>query len=203
MTAEKDKTVQKTILVVDDNKEILEYIRRGLGQHGYKLITAEKGAQALAILNNNPVSFALIDIRLPDINGLALSKKIVSMYPKIVIILMTGYPEVRNVLNVLQNQIYDYIIKPFRIQQLLIAINRAFQHAELLRQKDHYQARATALQKENDALKLEIRKLIGPPRRDSQPVAKKPRVNKKIINSYKQHQNYPDQIQSPEKKSSK
>jgi len=203
MTAKKINTLQKTILVVDDNKEILEYIRRGLGQYGYTIITAENGKKALSVLQNKPVRFALIDIRLPDINGIELSKKIVSMDSKMVIILMTGYPEVRNVLKILQNQIYDYIIKPFRIQQLLIAINRAYQHAELLRQRDHYKVRTTELQKENEDLKLEIRKLIGPASRDNKRVDNRPRLNKKIINSYKQHQNYSDQMRTPEESSSK
>lgn len=190
------------ILVVDDNREILEYIHRGLTHHGYDVRVVDRATKALNLLENNEFQFALIDIRLPGMDGLELSDRIVADFPKVIIILMTGYPEIQHAMKVLKNQIFDYIIKPFRIQQLLIAIRRADRFSQLLKENTIYRDKIAKLRKENESLQIELRRLFPAINFSNSSTGSPKQTHKNVIDLYKKQQRNANQKKSGSNKNS-
>jgi DNA-binding NtrC family response regulator len=183
---------QKTLLIVDDNYEILNYLSNTLSNHGYKIIEAENAKEGLALAKKfNPV-VAFLDIKLPDFNGIELSKRISSILPQIIIILMTGYPNIRDALKNLEDRVFDYLIKPFKIQQLLMSMKRAKKYSELVEENNQYQKEIQSLEQKNDELRAEIRQLLGTLNRDSRKALGKTKPKNKYLDSYKKQQEYSD-----------
>ena len=182
----------KTLLIVDDNKSILDYLKAHLGNHGYKIQTAQHAKEALAKTQNQHPNFALIDIRLPDVNGVELSKQISSLLPEIIIILMTGYPSVKNALQNHEDRIFDYLIKPFKIEQVLMSLKRSVKYSRLIEQNNKYKEEIKSLHQDNKELQIKIRKLMGKTtNKGNQAIQKSPK--NRYLDSYKKHQDYSDE----------
>ena len=192
MIKNKTKKRQKKLLIVDDNYEILNYLSNTLSNHGYKIIEAENAEQGLALAKKfNPV-VAFLDIKLPDFNGIELGKQISSILPQIIIILMTGYPNIRDALKNLEDRVFDYLIKPFKVQQLLMSMKRAKKYSELIEQNNQFQKQIQSLEQENDELRTEIRQLLGNLNRDNRKALGKTKPKNKYLDSYKKQQDYSD-----------
>ncbi len=181
----------KTLLIVDDNKSILNYLKAHLGNHGYKIKTAQNAKEALARTQNQHPDFALIDIRLPDVNGVELSKQISSLLPEIIIILMTGYPSVKNALQNQEDRIFDYLIKPFKIEQVLMSLKRSIKYSKLIEQNHQYKEEIKSLHQDNKELQIKIRKLMGKTANKGNQAIQKSSKNR-YLDSYKKHQDYSD-----------
>ena len=192
MPENKTKKGQKKLLIVDYNYEILNYLSNTLSNHGYKIIEAENAEQGLALAKKfNPV-VAFLDIKLPDFNGIELGKQISSILPQIIIILMTGYPNIRDALKNLEDRVFDYLIKPFKVQQLLMSMKRAKKYSELIEQNNQFQKQIQSLEQENDELRTEIRQLLGNLNRDNRKALGKTKPKNKYLDSYKKQQDYSD-----------
>jgi len=192
MPENKTEKGQKKLLIVDDNYEILNYLSNTLSNHGYKIIEAENAEQGLALAKKfNPV-VAFLDIKLPDFNGIELGKQISSILPQIIIILMTGYPNIRDALKNLEDRVFDYLIKPFKVQQLLMSMKRAKKYSELIEQNNQFQKQIQSLEQENDELRTEIRQLLGNLNRDNRKALGKTKPKNKYLDSYKKQQDYSD-----------
>lgn len=188
MVAENKDNSKQTFLIVDDERHILEYLSAQLKHYGYRTITAADAKQAISLLKSNKPDIALIDIRLPDINGIELSKKISGLIPHVIIILMTGYPNIEDALQNVENQIFDYLIKPFKTQQLLMSLKRSKKYAELIQQNSDYKKKLDLLREENQELRSEIRKLIGNSTRNKKGI--KSGKKNKYLDSYRKQQDY-------------
>lgn len=112
------------ILVVDDNQELLLSLKEILKYQNVSLEVAESAAEALNILQDIQPDFMLIDIRIPDMDGISLLKKVKALYPILSVAMMTGYdsPDIRA--KALENGALTILIKPFEISELLKLINR-------------------------------------------------------------------------------
>ena len=104
--------MKETILVVDDEKEIADLLELYIGGEGYSVVKAYTGAEALEILHRHPVSLALLDVMLPDINGFELCRRIREefVFP---IIMLTARSSDIDKINGLTLGADDYVTKPF------------------------------------------------------------------------------------------
>jgi DNA-binding response OmpR family regulator len=107
-----------TVLVVDDEIKILEVVKSYLLREKYRVLTAENGKDALALLQNNPVSLLLLDLMLPDLSGEEICKK-VRASSDMPIIMMTAKIEEENIIHGLNMGADDYVTKPFSPRQLV------------------------------------------------------------------------------------
>ena len=107
------------ILVVDDDETIRESMSTLLRREGYVVDTAETGKEAIAASTANFYNLAIIDIRLPDMEGVKLLTAIKETVPGIVKIIVTGYPSVETAINAVNNGADGYLTKPFKSQELL------------------------------------------------------------------------------------
>lgn len=114
-----DERKSKTILIVDDDEVLLRIFTRILERNGYNPDTAKTGEEALAKLRANHYSAALIDVRLPDADGIDLLKKIPEKSSKIVKIVITGSVTEENHRKALENGADAFLEKPIEPKKLV------------------------------------------------------------------------------------
>ena len=110
---------KKRILLVDDDKSILRVFTRILQKEGYMTDEAETGKEAMEKIDSRTYDLALIDMKLPDMEGIHLLGKINSVNPKMTKILITGFPSVDDGLEALDNGADAYLVKPVKVEDLL------------------------------------------------------------------------------------
>jgi DNA-binding NtrC family response regulator len=121
---------KKSILVIDDDEVVLNSIAEALRLEGYKVDTAETGKEAIRKGNLRFYNLVLIDIRLPDMEGTKLLKAMKETTPKMVKIIVTGYPSLQNATEALNKGADGYVIKPVDIPKLLTTVKEHLQKQE-------------------------------------------------------------------------
>jgi len=120
-----------TILVVDDEKAIREGCQRVLTGKGYEVVTAENGRIGLDILSNSPIDMVLLDLKMPVMGGEEILGIVRKTYPDIPVIIITGHGTVDTAVICMKSGAYDFITKPFQIDQFLLTISRAAEKRRL------------------------------------------------------------------------
>lgn len=110
---------KKSILIVDDDKTILKSLQDVLRLEGYYVDGVETGREALEKSEAGFYNLALIDIKLPDMEGTELLKKMHDSFPKMVRIIVTGYPDLENAVKSLNFGADAYLVKPVDTRKLL------------------------------------------------------------------------------------
>ena len=113
------------ILVVDDEQVVREGCTRVLTGKGYEVLTAENGQKALDLLNKEIVDIILLDLKMPVMSGEEVLEKTSVQYPDIPVIIITGHGTVDTAVDCMKQGAYDFITKPFQIDEFLLTINRA------------------------------------------------------------------------------
>jgi len=116
---------QPSILVVDDELLIRDLLYDFFAGQGWSISVAENGDKALDVIAHKPVDLVLSDIKMPEMDGLALTEELRRSHPEIPVVLMTGYPSVDTAVSALRHRVVDYVIKPFNINQLYKTIDAA------------------------------------------------------------------------------
>ncbi len=111
-----------SIIIVEDDEEIRETLFKMLCDEDYAVKTAKNGREAIDITNENFFNLALIDIRLPDIEGIKLLGEMRETTPRVRKVIITGHPSLQNTLEALDKGADAYIIKPIEPQKLLAVI---------------------------------------------------------------------------------
>jgi DNA-binding NtrC family response regulator len=123
------------ILVIDDEESIRRSISMTLESAGYNVDAAENGKQAIEKAGANFYNLALIDIRLPDMEGTELLTALTETTPKMVKIILTGYPALENAVKAINKGVDAYLIKPVKTDELLKLIK---EHLDKQKQEKEY-----------------------------------------------------------------
>jgi DNA-binding response OmpR family regulator len=121
---------KKTILVVDDDKSILRTFTRILQKSGYNIETAETGKEAIEKTENHHYDLALVDIRLPDMDGTDLLAKLKKQLQHTVKIMITGFPSLETGVKALDEGADAYLVKPVKPQELLILLEEKLKNRD-------------------------------------------------------------------------
>ncbi len=113
------------IVVVDDEENVLRFLTRALEKKGYFIHPAATGAEALKKLTQIEPALVITDIVLPDIDGIELLKKMKTIDPEINVILITAHASLETAISAVRNGASDYLIKPFRVDELCSVVQRA------------------------------------------------------------------------------
>ena len=116
-----------SILIVDDKKDMLEMLQRHLKKWGHKTLTASSAVEALEALNNEKVEVLLTDLKMPGMDGLELLRQARAKQAELQVLIMTAYGTVDDAVAAMHAGAFDFILKPFAIDQLQIKIDRCFQ----------------------------------------------------------------------------
>lgn len=117
-----------TLLFVDDESNILASLKRLFRPFGYRIFTAESGAQGLEILAREAIDLVISDMRMPEMNGAQFLEKVRLGWPETVRILLTGYAEIGATIDAInKGQIYRYIAKPWEDNDIVFAVRQALE----------------------------------------------------------------------------
>jgi DNA-binding response OmpR family regulator len=121
---------KKTILVVDDDKSILRTFTRILQKSGYEIDVAETGKEAMEKAESRHYDLALVDIRLPDMDGTELLAKLKKQLQHTVKIMITGFPSLETGVKALDEGADAYLVKPVKPQELLMLLEEKLKGRE-------------------------------------------------------------------------
>jgi two-component system, cell cycle response regulator CpdR len=112
------------VLIADDEESMRQLVARAISMDGHETTTAEDGAEALEILvkNNGGFDLLLTDIKMPVMDGIALALAAARDFPKLTILLMTGFADQRERASGLDAIIHDVITKPFAVADIRTAV---------------------------------------------------------------------------------
>ncbi|MBI4572845.1 MAG: sigma-54-dependent Fis family transcriptional regulator [candidate division NC10 bacterium] len=126
------------LLVVDDDAESCTVVAEALQTEGYEVATAEGGRAALALARERVFDIVVSDIRMPDLDGLALLRGLREANPDVSVILMTAFGTVEAALEAIRDGAYDYVSKPLHLDELLLSVRRAVEQRRLVRENQRF-----------------------------------------------------------------
>lgn len=143
--------VPATVLLVDDEPNILSSLRRLLRPTGYRTLIAESGRAGLEILEKEQVDLVISDMRMPEMDGAHFLEEVRNRWPGVVRILLTGYADISSTIAAInRGEIYRYISKPWNDHDLLLVIREALENSRLRGENERLLALTQA---QNEALK--------------------------------------------------
>ncbi|MEJ2726231.1 MAG: sigma-54 dependent transcriptional regulator, partial [Deltaproteobacteria bacterium] len=136
----------KSVLIVDDEDNIRRYLGQSLDQAGFEVSTAEYGKEAINLLLQRHIDVVLLDLNLPDVNGLDVLKELKKIDVESIVIIITAYGDIASAVEAMRLGAYDFLTKPFDPEDIEIVIDKALKIAGLEdrikvleRQVDRYQ----------------------------------------------------------------
>lgn len=117
-----------SILIVEDEDVMRKTLEEVFDRKGFKVSSAETGSEALEIFKNRKIDIALLDVRLPDTSGLEVLKELRVFDDDVTVIVMTAYPEVKTAISAMKTGAYDYINKPFELDELKLLVDKALEN---------------------------------------------------------------------------
>jgi len=115
------------ILIIDDDPDICLLLEKYFKKKGFEANTVPNGTDAIAQLKKAPVDVVLCDFKLPDYNGIEILQKIKIINPKIQVIIITGYSEVRIAVDALKKGAFEYVTKPLYPDEILLTVQNALE----------------------------------------------------------------------------
>jgi response regulator RpfG family c-di-GMP phosphodiesterase len=120
-------TGERTLLLVDDEANILSTLQRSLRRENYRILLARSGTEALDILAINPVQVVVSDHRMPGMSGVELLSRVRDLYPNTARIILSGYADITTLTDAINHgAIWKYISKPWQPDDLKAQIRQAF-----------------------------------------------------------------------------
>ncbi len=132
------------ILCIDDEQNVLKSLKRVLEKGGYKVFTAEKPKDALTILENELCQVALVDFKMPEMDGIELISLFKELGYPVVPIILTAFGDIKLVVQSMKAGAFDYLTKPWDIDLLMASIDKAVEHYSLLRENRMLRASSLA-----------------------------------------------------------
>ena len=123
-----------TILVVDDEKNIREGLSEALALDGYEVALAADGEAGLRALENGDVDLVITDLKMPKVSGEDLLKRVVSLYPAVPVIILTGHGSIESAVVAMREGAYDFLTKPVNLDHLSLLVKRALENRSLVLQ---------------------------------------------------------------------
>jgi DNA-binding NtrC family response regulator len=118
------------ILIVDDESRILLLLQSLLKANGYEVLTAKSGQEALDTVQKDAPDLMVTDLRMAPMDGMTLFHKVRELKPKMPVILLTAYASVETAIDAMKSGAFDYLTKPFKIDEMLATVKRAEEYAK-------------------------------------------------------------------------
>ena len=159
------KTEDRRILIIDDQRPILMTLEALLKRHDYEVDTAPTWSQGLKLLSSKSPALLLLDLQLPDAEGLEVLDQIKTEFPGTQVIILTAHDSLRNAIESIKRGAYHFISKPYAPEELLSLIEKALEKQFLLRETEELREKTEQLKK-----RLEIAETRATPIFKSKPM---------------------------------
>jgi DNA-binding NtrC family response regulator len=141
------KTENHRVLIIDDERPVLMTLEALLKRHGYQVETAPTAAQGLKVLKSKSPTLVLLDLRLPDADGLEMLDRIKTELPKVQVIILTAHDSLHNAIESIKRGAYHFISKPYAPEELLSLVEKALETQFLLREAKELREKTEQLEK--------------------------------------------------------
>ncbi|MFV9644321.1 MAG: PAS domain S-box protein [Desulfobacterales bacterium] len=122
----------ENILIADDEQQVRYTLAKSIEHEGYSVFSAANGKEAVEIVKNNPIDLAILDLIMPEMDGITALKQIKKIDRSIEILVITGYGDMRSLKEIIvQEGVFDYLLKPFDHSDIKHSIKRALQRRKL------------------------------------------------------------------------
>ncbi len=122
------------ILVADDDESVREVVSDIISREGFAVDSAEDGTDALTKILKGRYHLIITDLKMPGADGLEILKRSLSLDPDTSVVIITAYATLQSALEAVKEGAYDYVTKPFRLEELLVTVGNAFKRAQLIDQ---------------------------------------------------------------------
>jgi DNA-binding NtrC family response regulator len=122
------------ILIADDDEIVRDAISSLLRDEGYSVLSAVDGIDAVSVLRIEDIDLVITDLRMPGADGYEVLRYAVKSNPDIIVIMLTAYGTLDTALNAIKDGAYDYLTKPFKIQEILLLVEKVFRRAQLIQE---------------------------------------------------------------------
>jgi len=143
--------LEDQILIVDDEEIICSILARRLTREGYACVTANNGREALQYFYKHPFSLIISDIKMPEMDGLTLLKRVKAANPKMMVIMVTAFPEIDLAVEAVHLGAYDFIIKPVDLDLVILSVRKALEKKRLEEEIVAYRSHLERLVEERTA----------------------------------------------------
>jgi two-component system response regulator AtoC len=126
--------LKPVILLVDDEDTIRLFLEKTLREEGYEALTAATGAEALELTRSELPDLVLLDLKLPDMNGLEVLKQIKEEVPEVCVVMLTAFGDIETAVTAMKKDAFDFVSKPVNLEQLLLTIKKALDSRKLTRE---------------------------------------------------------------------
>ena len=127
--------MQKSILIIDDELDMLQLLKRSLEPDlKCHIATVQSGKEALQLIAQQPFDLVLADIKMPEMDGLELLELIKRDYPNMTVVMMTAFGGVETAVEAMRNGAYDFISKPFDHETILVRLEKALERSSLIQE---------------------------------------------------------------------
>ncbi|MFO7558222.1 MAG: response regulator [Desulfobacterales bacterium] len=123
------------LLIVDDEEQFLEAIRKSLELRDFHVITVNRGEKALEAAKNNPIDIALVDLKMPGISGEETLRALKQQHKWMEVVILTGHGAVESAIECTKSGAYSYLQKPCELEELLKALQGAYKKKVMNRKK--------------------------------------------------------------------
>ncbi len=120
------------ILVVDDDKDVCDYLRQLLTEEGFRVKATTDPTQVIGYLKKDRYHLILLDLKMPKLGGVELMRQIRKIDSDIIVIVLTAYPSVASAVETMKQDAFDYLQKPFKVEELRDVITNAVRAKGLL-----------------------------------------------------------------------
>jgi len=128
-------TIEK-VLIVDDEALVRNFLAETLKRKNLHVCTAENGQKALSLIKEQNFDLVITDMKMPDLTGIDLLRKIKELSPQIIVIVITAYGSIENAVEAMRFGAYDYLIKPFSPDTIEVVLEKARGHIALIQEND-------------------------------------------------------------------
>ena len=143
---------ENRILVIEDDKRLREVLKKILERKGFPVEIVGGGSDGITKIKQSFFDIALVDLKMPGIDGMEVLKAIKKISPEIYVIIMTAFGTIDSAVEAMKNGAFDYITKPFRTEEILIVIKRALEDRDLRRKVEYLTKQAEQRYKFDDII---------------------------------------------------
>src|SRR5258708_27599110 len=141
------KTNNHRVLIIDDERPVLMTLEALLTRHGYHVDTAATACQGLKLLRSKPSTLVLLDLQLPDADGLETLELIKTEVPETQVIILTAHDSLHNAIESIKRGAYHFISKPYAAEELLSLVEKALEKQFLLREAEELREKTEQLER--------------------------------------------------------
>jgi two-component system response regulator AtoC len=127
-----------TLLVADDDPVARDLLAEVLTREGYQVHVASNGRECLREAEATPLDLAIVDLRMPDLDGLQVTRRLAALQPGVPVVILTAFATIDTAIEAIRSGAHDYLSKPFRMEEIKIVVRRTLEARRLAQDNLHY-----------------------------------------------------------------